>query len=164
MPSQLPASPNYTHFNGRSHHPQQPTGPQYMQRGHMQGMMGPQAMFGSAPVPQGMLGSGPGPQGMVAAGMGPQRGPLSSPGGQPGSMPQGLVHINGAVQAPMHYMGYYPTPYFAPQSAGDLTLQLASQSALQQALHAVTQSSAAQVMLLRMHVLSSNGFLTSNLC
>ena len=66
---------------------------------------------------------GPGPQGMMSSALGlPQRGPFSTPGSHPGahpgSMPQGIVPINGSIQSPMHYMGYFPTPYFAAQSAG----------------------------------------------
>ena len=124
MPS-APASPNnYCHYSGRPHYPQQPTGQQYMQTRHLQGMMGPhpglQGMLGTGPGPQGMPGSSPVPPGMVHMGssMGaPHQGPLSSPGGHP--MPQGLVPLNGSMQASMQYMGYYPAPYFAPQSAGE---------------------------------------------
>lgn len=63
-----------------------------------------------------------GPQGMMSSALGvPQRGPFppgSHPGAHPGSMPQGIVPINGSIQSPVHYMGYFPTPYFAAQSAG----------------------------------------------
>jgi len=80
-----------------------------------------QGMPGSGPMQQAMLGAGP--QGMMSSALGvPQRGPCSTPGSHPGvhpgSMPQGLVPINGPIQTPMHYMGYFPTPYFAAQSAG----------------------------------------------
>ena len=32
-------------------------------------------------------------------------------------MPQGIIPLSGPP--PMHYMGYYPAPYFPAQSAGD---------------------------------------------
>ena len=75
-------------------------------------------MMGTPPGPQGMMRPAPGPQGMMAITHGAQQGPLSPPPtGHLGSMPQGVVPLSGPPA--IHYMGYYPAPYFSAQSAGD---------------------------------------------
>ncbi|KAL0039591.1 hypothetical protein WJX77_002835 [Trebouxia sp. C0004] len=113
MSGPTPVPPNYPHFNGRSQYPHPPAGQQYMQARHHPGMLS-QGMPGNGPA---MLGAGP--QGIMSSALGvPQRRPFSTHGSHPGSMPQGIVPINGSIQSPMHYMGYFPTPYFAAQSAG----------------------------------------------
>lgn len=119
MSGSTPAPPNYAHFNGQSQYPHGPGGQQHMQAGHHPGLLS-QGMPGTGPA---MLGAGP--QGMMSSALGvSQRGPFSAPGSHPGahpgSIPQGIVPINGSIQSPMHYMGYFPTPYFAAQSAGQV--------------------------------------------
>ena len=71
------------------------------------------------------MGNGQVPQGMLQSSLGPQRVPVSPParhGGHLGPMSQGVAPLNAGIQAPVHYMGYYPPPYFAAQSAGELPI------------------------------------------
>ena len=103
-------------------------GPQgMMSPGHLQNMRGhparspdPQGMVGPAPNPQGVLSPGhaAGPHRMLGHDPGPQRGPLSSPQGRGVQAPHGLAPMNGGMQAPVPYVGYYPAHYFGGQSAG----------------------------------------------
>lgn len=140
---------SYSHLQSQQYR-QQPPQQHHMQPGQLQNMQGrsgpapnsmgnaprPQGILspgylqnirghpGNSPSPQGMMGPAPGPQGMLSPGHapGPHRGPLSSPQGHGGHVTRGAGPMNGGMQGPMQYMGYYPSAYFNGQSAGPVAM------------------------------------------